>query len=231
MTLLAEGSPTILDTNEHVSAREQVCDFLRRGILSGRFAAGTRLKTSAIAQELGISRMPVRDALQVLHSEGLVIIRPNRGAAVTSLTTDDIMDHFDMRAVLEGLAARVACQNLTPRLLEDLEIILGRMDRARDDRQLWLTYHEAFHETLLNPCGRPRLLQQIRNVRNALLPYIRIYVAAHPGMEVEGAEHAMIFNVAKRRNAELLEAAMRDHIVAAGRGVVQFVEKNLSGKP
>ena len=68
-------------------------------------------------------------------------------------------------------------------------------------------------------------MQQIRHVSNALLPYLRIYVASHPEMEVQGTEHAMILNVARRRNPELLEVTMRDHIVAAGRGVVEFVER------
>ena len=69
-------------------------------------------------------------------------------------------------------------------------------------------------------------MQQIRHVSNALLPYLRIYVASHPEMEMQGAEHAMLLSVAKRRNPELLEAAMRDHIITAGRGVVEFVERN-----
>src|SRR5262245_56816198 len=100
-----------LDTKHRFSAQQEVSDFLRARILGGHFPAGHRLKTSEIAQLLGVSRMPVRDALQVLHSEGLVVLRPNRGAVVTSLTTEDIVDHFELRAVLEGLAARVACQN------------------------------------------------------------------------------------------------------------------------
>jgi DNA-binding GntR family transcriptional regulator len=105
------------------------------------------------------------------------------------------------------------------------------MDRNRHDRQLWLDFHEAFHESLLRPCGRPRLMQQIHQVRNALLPYLRIYVAVHPEMEVQGAEHAMILNIAKRRNPELLEVAMRDHIIAVGRGLVKFTEASSSDGP
>src|SRR5262249_53305025 len=127
-----------LDTNEPFSARQEVSDFLRSRILSAHFPARRRLKTSEIAHLLGVSRMPVRDALQVLHSEGLVVLRPNRGAVVTSLTTNDIVDHFEMRAVLEGLAARVACEKFSDAVLGNLELILGRMDRTREDRQPWL---------------------------------------------------------------------------------------------
>jgi Mn-dependent DtxR family transcriptional regulator len=135
-----------LDTNEHFSARQEVSAFLRSRILSGHFPAGHRLKTSDIAHLLGVSRMPVRDALQVLHSEGLVILRPNRGAVVASLTTNDIVDHFEMRAVLEGLAARVACKKPSDAVLDSLDSILGRMDRVREERRVWLEHHAAFHE-------------------------------------------------------------------------------------
>jgi DNA-binding GntR family transcriptional regulator len=231
MSIILDSISSKLDTKEDLSARQEVCRFLRQRILSGTFLAGMRLKTAEIAQQLGVSRMPVRDALQVLHSEGLVVLRPNRGAVVTSLTSDDIIDHFEVRAVLEGLAARVACQKLTNTVLEELDAILVRMNRNRHDRQLWLDLHETFHEALLRPCGRPRLMQQIQQVRNALLPYLRIFVAAHPEMEVQGAEHAMILSIAKRRNPELLEVTMRDHIVAVGRGVVKFVETNSADGP
>ena len=135
-----------LDTKEQLSARQEVSDFLRSRILSGHFPVGHRLKTSEIAHLLGVSRMPVRDALQVLHSEGLVILRPNRGAVVASLTTNDIVDHFEMRAVLEGLAARVACKKPSDAVLDSLDSILGRMDRVREERRVWLEHHAAFHE-------------------------------------------------------------------------------------
>jgi DNA-binding GntR family transcriptional regulator len=224
--MLILPSASILDTNQGISPRDEVTEFLRSQILSGHFPAGHRLKTSEIADHLGMSRMPVRDALQVLHAEGLVVLRPNRGAVVTSLTINDIVDHFEMRAVLEGLAARVACAKLSDATIDNLQSIIDRMDCVREDRQVWLEQHMAFHETLLAPCRRPRLVHHIRQVSNALLPYLRIFVAAHPEMEMQGAEHAMLLAVAKRRNPELLEAAMRDHIVTAGRGVVEFVERN-----
>jgi DNA-binding GntR family transcriptional regulator len=199
---------------------------MREQILSGRFPAGMRLKTEIIAEALGISRMPIRDALQQLHSEGLVMIRPNRSAIVTSLTTADIVELFEIRSVLEGLAARLACPRLTVAALDELEAILHRMNRARQDRALWLDCHEQFHETILMDCGRARLLHQIHNARNGLLPYLRIYVAAYPEMEVQGIEHEMLLSVAKRRNPELLEATIRDHIMGAAKGVVEFLSSH-----
>src|SRR5216684_2844518 len=93
--------------------QQQAGNYVREQILTGRFPVGMRLKSEEIARTLGFSRMPVRDALQQLHSEGLVSIRPNRGAIVTTLTGDEIRELFEIRAVLEGLAAYHCCANIT----------------------------------------------------------------------------------------------------------------------
>src|SRR5262249_40341816 len=106
------------------SAPQLAANYLRKEILAGRFPAGMRLKTEEVAETLGISRMPVRDALRQLHSEGLVVVRPNRGALVTRLTAKEVLEAFEIRAVLEGLAARCSCEGLTPHVLRQIEAVL-----------------------------------------------------------------------------------------------------------
>src|SRR5687767_7810298 len=90
------------------TAQEEAYTYLREAILSGHYPGGTRLDLNEIARAVRASRMPVREAIRQLDAEGLVSIRPNRGAVVTQLTADDIVELFETRAVLEGLAARVA---------------------------------------------------------------------------------------------------------------------------
>ncbi len=92
----------------HKTAQEEAYFYLRESILSGSLPGGTRLDISQIATHLGMSRMPVREALRQIASEGLVVIRPNRGVVVTQLTPEDVLEIFEMRAVLEGLAAHLA---------------------------------------------------------------------------------------------------------------------------
>ena len=115
----------------HKTAQEEAYLYLRESILSGDLPGGTRLDIARVATHLGMSRMPVREALRQLASEGLVVIRPNRGVAVTQLTPEDVLEIFEMRAALEGLAARLARPHLDEAAFQDLEHILQRMDTNR----------------------------------------------------------------------------------------------------
>lgn len=95
-------------------------------ILSGTTSGGARIGIPDVAGKLGMSRMPVREALWQLDAEGLVTIRPNRGAVVTPLTPSDVLEIFEMRAVLEGLAVRVARPRLDEEAFEDLGLLVER---------------------------------------------------------------------------------------------------------
>ncbi len=207
------------------SAHELASTYIRARILSGEFAAGTRLKSEQLAESLGISRMPIREALRQLHAEGLIELRPNRGAVVTSLSANDVQELFEIRAVLEGLAARLACAHLNDEHLADLEDLGSRMERANKDPQVWLKRHEELHEALSARSQRPRLIQQLRTARGALFPYIRMYIAVYHQVEVQGAEHKVLLEIAKRRNPDLLEAAMRDHVLSTAKCVTDFLRR------
>src|SRR5687767_4743785 len=94
----------------------------------GEYRTGQRLLPEALALEIGTSRMPVREALRRLATEGLVTIRPNRGVTVSGLNVSDMQEVFEMRAVLEGLAARLALPRLTEARIRQLEDMLDRID-------------------------------------------------------------------------------------------------------
>lgn len=213
---------------EAATPQQVASHYLREQILSGAFPVGTRIKTEEIANSLGVSRMPVRDALQQLHSEGLVVIRPNRGAIVTKLTADEIQEMFDIRAALEALAARHACNNLTSENFAQLESVLEQMHDACTDIQRWIDLHEQFHEIFAQAANKRRLMAHIRNARRAVLPYVRMYVTAYKHMEMPRAEHEMLIVIARRGNPALLEEAMRDHILTASQGVAQFLRDTAS---
>jgi DNA-binding GntR family transcriptional regulator len=208
-----------------LTTQQIACTYLREQILSGNFAAGMRLKTEELAEMLGVSRMPIRDALQQLHSEGLVEIRPNRGAVVTRLTADEILELFEIRAALEGLAARHACDNLRASDLTTLEAILGQMNRATEDLNSWLKLHDEFHDFICIRSNRPRLFRQIRTARQAATPYVRMLILVSHRVEMPSAEHDLLISIARRGNSELFEATMRDHVLSAGHGVASFLRE------
>jgi DNA-binding GntR family transcriptional regulator len=213
-----------MDPRIRSTAQEQAYSFLRDAILDGVYPGGTRIDVPAVAQRLGMSRMPVREALRQLDAEGLVTIRPNRGATVTVLTPADILEVFEMRAVLEGLAARLAVGHLDDEAFEDLERSLSRMERNQDNTAQWLRHHNDFHELICARSGRPRLVAQVRLLRRAVEPYMRVHMGAYAQQELPGSEHGQLLTVLRRRAPDQAERAMREHVERAAIYVVDFLK-------
>jgi DNA-binding GntR family transcriptional regulator len=199
--------------------QQLVYEFLRNGIVSGRFPGGSRIKSESVASELGVSRMPVREAFRQLDAEGLIILRPNRGAVVTDLTPDDILELFEMRGVLEGLAAAHAANRATRADLSDLRRMLDNMARVRREPAEWLEQHDQFHDRLCELSSLQRLYDQIKLLRQQVRPYTRLYAAHHTELEVVGHEHEAILD-SMSRSPEEAERVIRAHVVANGRSIV-----------
>lgn len=207
------------------TAHGQAYSYLREAILSGAYPGGARIDIPEAAAKLGMSRMPVREALRQLDTEGLVTIRPNRGAVVTKLTPDEILEIFEMRAVLEGLAARVALPNLDQEAFEDLALLVERMDRSRGNIAQWLRLHNEFHDYIVRKSGRPRLVAQTLLLRRAVEPYFRVHVGAYDREEVLGAEHSTLLEVLRAGDPAKAEATMRQHVERAAAFIVDFVKR------
>ncbi len=139
---------------------------LRRQILLGQKAAGEKLNQEDIAQELDVSRIPVREAFKILEGEGLVRIEPYRGAWVQSFTEKDVRDVYEMRLVLEPMALSLAFDNLSKADLGAAEDILEQMDYQADalitSEQNW-----DFHSTLYRPCDRRHLMDTLDKLHTA----------------------------------------------------------------
>lgn len=217
----ASGRPTRAAT-----APDEVYLHLKRMILDGALKGGERVNVIAVARALQVSRMPIREALRRLDSDGLVTIRPNRGAVVTRLTPEEVRELFEIRSALEGLAARHAVASLTPDVLDELELMRRRMDRAAGDPKLWIERHDALHERICSLSGRPRLCVEIRRVREAVHPYLLMYIDLYAGPEMFGHEHQALLRVLARRDAQAAERMMQAHIMNAADGLIRF----LSGK-
>ncbi len=117
---------------------EQAYNHILQSILSGELTPGMRVPAESVAETLGISRMPVRDALRRLEGDGAVMIFTNRGASVAEFSRDEIVQLIEMRAVLEGLAARVALSNIGDNEIEELEQLKRRMERSSGDLIRWM---------------------------------------------------------------------------------------------
>ena len=213
-------------TSPHLQqAYLQVYWHLRNQILQGELVGGDRINPAVIGDQLGTSRMPVREALRQLDAEGLVTIRPNRGAIVTTLTAAEVCELFEIRAALEALAARCALSHLTEENLFDLDLIRQRMDRARGQAKLWVERHNEFHDFIVNLSQRPRLNADIKRIRNAIQPHLLLYIDVYKSTEIPGYEHTIVLDAIRSKNAQLLELCIRDHVMSAANGVMTFLEQ------
>jgi DNA-binding GntR family transcriptional regulator len=209
------------------TAQQHAYVYLRDRIVSGQFPGGARVDVNEVAAAVGASRMPVREALRQLDSEGLVTIRPNRGAVVTALTPDDVLDVFEMRAALEALATRVAMARIDADALADLAHIIERMERSRRDGTAWLRHHDHFHATLCALSGRARLIEQIERLRRHVEPYLRVHVGVYDPPEMLGSEHRDLLDALRAGDPLRAEAAVREHVERAGAHVVDVLKKGL----
>lgn len=208
-----------------LSAQKEAYTHLRDRILSGELAGDARLNPAEIAGLLGVSRMPVREALRQLEAEGLVIMRPNRAAHVRRLTAADVEDLFEVRTALEVLALRPAVTALNAESLADLVATMERMDRARANPVEWLRRHDDFHDAICAIGNRKRLRQELVRVRLAVRPYLLMYMKVFDTVEMPGLEHSSLIDALASRDVERAENAMRVHVANPGAGLVKFLRE------
>jgi DNA-binding GntR family transcriptional regulator len=205
----------------HLTIQQAVADAVRTRVISGQLPAGTRIDQDALAAEFSVSRMPVREALRQLGAEGFVTIVPHRGAIVTALSPAEVEEIYEIRAALEGVAARHASQKLIADDLERLRTVLAAM---RNEKQIdtWVALNAEFHNAINQASMRPRLLELIQRFREQSQPYIRLYVQRLHKSAQARKEHRAILEALADRDADRAEAAVRAHLVGTGRAVAAF---------
>ena len=140
-----------------LTTADSVAAALRAALQQGRWSPGAALRQEDLAAEFGVSRIPVREALNKLQAEGLIVVEPNRGAFVASLSAPEVNEIFDLRVLLECDALRHAIPQHTARTLRHLRALQAELD-AEADPSLWLATDAAFHEVLYAPSGRAKTL-------------------------------------------------------------------------
>jgi DNA-binding GntR family transcriptional regulator len=190
----------------------QVAERLRAEIVAGERPAGARLRQVEIAQRLGVSTTPVREALAMLQQEGLVRLHPQRGAVVFLPSVDDLREHYEIRAALEALAAAKAAATFDPARAGPLETLLDEMQDGPEAAR-YIALNQLFHTTLYGYCGRPKLVEMIAALRDASSSYLHIYRAADdfPAQRLD-AEHREILAACVARDPQRAAEATRIHL-------------------
>lgn len=209
------------------SLADEAADSLRDLVLSGGLAPGERLNEVRLAAELGISRAPLREALQQLRGEGLLRGVPRRGSFVVALTVDDIVDVYELRAAIEGRAARLLATRLDPAGLRALRRSLARIERAarNGDAAEVRTHDLAFHEAICRLSGNKRLHQVfLGNVPmlRSLLKLDEFLYASQPEL---AREHEVLLAAIESGDSDKAEAEAVWHLERARDVVTAFMRR------
>jgi DNA-binding GntR family transcriptional regulator len=190
---------------------------LRDAILEGRFPSGSRLRQEDLADQLGISRTPIREALGRLQHEGLIDLLPSGGVRVAALDLDEAVDLYDLREMLDGLAARLAATRASEAMVTTLGKTLVQMKRCVDrrDGNHWFTPHVAFHEEILRAAGNRPLLRQASVVRLSIQRFHPLLLTTRDRLAQAYREHREIHEAIAAHDAEAAERLARAHIASA----------------
>ncbi len=199
----------------HQPLRSLVSDELRRLVVTGELAPGTRIVEDRLAERLGVSRNPVREALQALAAEGFVEILPRRGAVVAQITAEEAENLFDVRAALEPLAARLAARRADADGLQRLRDVLSRARDATDrgDLDLLATHNTEFHSIVVELSGNDYLGLLVAPMARRVQWVFRTSAATRAAHS--WTEHEELLRAIASGDEDYAEAVARSHVAAA----------------
>ncbi len=221
----------ILDypVDKPLTLRERIVDFIKDSVVSGRLKPGERVPEQEIAESFGISRTPIREAFRQLESEGFITVTPRKGAVVSPITDKDVKEFYAIKSLLEGFAARTACQKLTPKEIKRLETLNAQMDRCaeKNDVKGFFKLDNQFHDTFLRACGNEKLCVLVHHLVQQFERF-RFTALALPGrMRDSVKQHNGIIEAFKNVDTSLVETLVRAN---AERGRDVLVEEILKEK-
>jgi DNA-binding GntR family transcriptional regulator len=206
---------TALDSEHTGSRADFVYHSLRNAIWEGRFSQGERIREEDVAQSLGVSRTPVREALQRLQRRGLLVVRPGRGLAVAQLSNRQIFDLYAMREILEGSAARFAAQHATESETAVVYQLQKQLSKEGHNLLALVTLNRRFHQQIYEASHNQYLLDmlEVLNDSMALLQNLTVQMPSRHGES--DIEHLSIVRAIEERDADAAERAARRHIQQA----------------
>ena len=216
-----------VNMNEYLPLRDVVFNTLRQAILRGELKPGERLMEIALANRLGVSRTPVREAIRMLELEGLVIMIPRRGAQVAQITEQDLNDVLEVRLGLEELAVRFACERITDEEIKALGLAVKEFEKKMSNNEL-SAQAEAdvkFHEIIYGATHNRRLIQIINNIREQMYRYRIEYLKDVESRKTLVKEHYEICDALKRRDAESAVEKMCIHIRNQQEAILRSLER------
>ena len=206
------------------SAADQVANALRLAILNGEFSPGQAVPQEQIAARFGVSRIPVRDAMNQLQAEGLLHVVPSKGSFVANPTPDEICETYEIRVLLELEALRLAFRHLSAQSLAKAERWLREFELETEPAQLGEIDRE-FHAALYAPAKKGKLFELINSLRTLTNRGYYLQMSTPTHLKKCQAAHREIFENCKKRNLRAAKDALRRHLLAAGSFVAEAAAK------
>ncbi len=216
-----------LQMNEYLPLRDVVFQTLRQAILKGELEPGERLMEIHLAQKLGVSRTPVREAIRKLELEGLVIMIPRKGAIVAEITVSELEDVLEVRLALEELAVKHACRKHTGEQIAKLQKAAAEFRRVLhgSDISAYAQADEDFHEIIYKMAGNRRLMQMLNNLREQMYRYRLEYLKDKSSHAQLVWEHDEIVNALEAGDEEKALKIMTQHVERQKEYIIQRIAK------
>ena len=211
--------------DDFLPLRDVVFRTLRQAILTGEMKPGERLLEIHLANKLGVSRTPIREAIRMLELEGLVIMVPRRGAQVAQITEKSMSDVLEVRCALDELAVELACERITEEEKTELAETCKAFEKATATKQVHVIAKAdvEFHDIIFKAAGNPRLTQMINNLAEQMYRYRFEYIKDESQHQMLVEEHKHICESISNRDIAAAKEAIRTHIENQEKSIIRQI--------
>lgn len=221
------GRLSKINLNDYKPLREVIFNTLRDAIIVGELKPGERLMEVKLAEKMGVSRTPVREAIRKLELEGLVNMIPRKGAHVADLSVKDIVDVLEVRASLDGLAASLSAERITEEELRDLSHVNAQFISfvEKENLQGSIKKDVEFHEIIYRSSRNEKLIQIVNNLREQVHRFRVIYLKDYKNTKELIKEHLDIYNAILERNSTLASVVAQRHIKSQQESILKSIQE------
>ena len=214
-----------IQMNEFLPLRDVVFNTLRQAILTGELKPGERLMEIHLADKLGVSRTPIREAIRKLELEGLVTMIPRRGAEVAQITEKSMNDVLEVRRALDAFCVELACDRITEEGLTALRDACGQFETAVKTKDTKKIAHAdvALHDIIVQATGNQRLIQLVHNLSEQMYRYRFEYIKDTSQHEMLVEEHRIIYESILKKDKETAAQAARTHIDNQEKAIIRQI--------
>lgn len=223
------GKLSKINLNDYKPLREVIFNTLREAIIVGELKPGERLMEVQLAEKMGVSRTPVREAIRKLELEGLVEMLPRKGAHVADLSVKDIMDVLELRSTLDGLASSLSASRITEEEVRELKHVQSQFVGyvEKENLQGSVKKDVEFHDIIYRSSRNDKLMQITNNLREQIQRFRVIYIKDYSSTRDLIKEHAEIFDAISRRDPDAARQAAQKHIKNQEDTIIKSIRDNM----